>query len=178
LEDNILCTKQEEILSRILKCGYSDISLLDNIGFDIDNIMDELVNDNKLSLENIISRVFEIGIKDLSADISRSRTDIIEQLKEAISSFPDDFDEESFDDMDDLMFDFIYSHELESKVDAEKDFEILERLSPQNDISIYFNFLDTKISFKDFEYADVYKRYFSREVDQFVNNTGFNISGY
>jgi hypothetical protein len=173
-----LYTKQEEILSHILKCGYSDISLLDNIGFDIDDIIDELMSNNELSLENIIERVFELGVKTLSTEISRSRTDIIEQVKEATLLLPENFNEESLDDIDDIVFDFIYSHELEAKADAERDLRILEKLLPQNDLSIYFNFLDTKISFRDFECADVYKRYFSKEVEQFMSNTGFNISGY
>ena len=75
--------KQSEwVLMHLLKCGQSDLSILEDIEYDLDDILDELVERNDLSLENLIGEVFQKGIGDLCDLIESAKLEVIENLQE------------------------------------------------------------------------------------------------
>jgi hypothetical protein len=49
----------------------------------------------------------------------------------------------------------------------------LEKLNVEQDISTYFNFLDTHVNFINNE--EVYRKYLSDQIDTFEDETGFNL---
>ena len=57
-----MLTTQECILTYLLNCGTADLSMLDDINYDLDDILDELVENNCLSLNNLFESVFRKGI--------------------------------------------------------------------------------------------------------------------
>ena len=61
----MMLTKQQEVLTRILDCGICDLDLLENIQYDLDDIIDELIEAGCLSLNNIFKTVFEMGAMEL-----------------------------------------------------------------------------------------------------------------
>ena len=44
----MILTKQQEVLTRVLDCGICDLDLLEDIQYDLDDIVDELQKDNNL----------------------------------------------------------------------------------------------------------------------------------
>ncbi len=62
----------------------------------------------------------------------------------------------------------------ESLTKAEKkELKSLKQLDPENDSEWYFNYLDTSIWFN--ENNELYKKYCQEELDEFYENTGYEI---
>lgn len=59
-------TKKDEILCTILDCGQDDLSMIEDIEYDLDSIIEELLYDGILSLNSIFGKVFSIGQTELS----------------------------------------------------------------------------------------------------------------
>jgi len=61
-----MLTTQEYILTYLLNCGTEDLPMLEDINYDLDDILDELVETGRLSLNNIFEGVFRKGISELT----------------------------------------------------------------------------------------------------------------
>lgn len=68
-------TNQEAILCGLLDCGTADLPMLEDINYDIEDIVQELSQDGCLSLNNIFESVFRRGISDLQGAISDKKQD-------------------------------------------------------------------------------------------------------
>lgn len=59
--------------------------------------------------------------------------------------------------------------------EEEEELVALKLLNPNEDITAYFNCLDTHVYLRENE--EIYRRYLEYELNNFYNNTGFEIEG-
>ena len=63
----------------------------------------------------------------------------------------------------------------EYRVPEEEELAALKLLNPNEDITAYFNCLDTYVYFR--KNGEIYRRYLEYELNNFYDNTGFEIEG-
>ena len=170
--------KQSEwVLMHLLKCGQCDLSILDDIGYDLDDILDELVEENNLSLESLIRTVFREGVRELNDLINNIKPDIYEDLQILDETVPKQSDSDEVIDKKESEFD-ANSYYLSHKYDIEWGDEIpayieeLSEINPFEDIDWYINCLDTHIYFT--KHQDIYHRFFADQISAIEDKIGFN----
>ena len=72
-----MLTTQECVMTKILDCGTADLSLLDDINYDLDDIIDSLMENNCLSLNGIFQEVFIKGAEELQEEFENQKEDIL-----------------------------------------------------------------------------------------------------
>lgn len=174
--------KQSEwVLMHLLKCGQCDLSILDDIEYDLDDILDELVEENNLSLTSLIRTVFQKGVDELNDLINDIKPDIYEDLQILDETLPKESDsaeicekKEAALDAQDVYLSHKYDIEWGEKIPEY--IEELSEINPFNDIDWYINCLDTYIYFT--KHQDIYRRFFSEQISQIEGKIGFCFSGY
>lgn len=137
-------SNQDIVLKTILDCGTADFCILDDIGYDVGEIIEDLMNEGiKPTLNNITNEVFGRGAAELAQCISHRICCL-----EGISN------ERSLDD------------------DEERELELLLELEPEVDIRWDCNCLDTSIYFVDHE--DIYRTYLADEIEEVESKMGFS----
>lgn len=171
-------TTQECILTYLLDCGISDLSMLDDINYDLDGILDDLIENNCLSLNNLLEEVFKKGISELKDVIENKKDEIEDDLKYLIRLVPSedalDDDVQRFENEltdDDLKL-LQYYGCFEWKEDIQNCLDELQKLNPTEDIEYYCNCLATSIRFINHE--KTYRRLFATEIEEIENNMGFS----
>lgn len=76
--------KQDEILATLLGCGIGDLNLLDNINYDLDDILEELIEDNSLSLYNIFTKIFIKGAIELQERFNLRAEEIKQKINDIL----------------------------------------------------------------------------------------------
>ena len=109
-------TNQQRVLMRLLHCGVDDLSLLDDIEYDLDDMIDEMVEDQFLSLDNLLRLVFEEAKREFADAVNQMRDEVIEE----------------------------YEAEFEEG-DSRDEIETIRKLDPIQDFDYYINYLDTHI---------------------------------
>ena len=174
--------KQSEwVLMHLLKCGQCDLSILDDIEYDLDDILDELVENNDLSLTSLIRTVFQEGIRELNDLINNIKPDVIEDLQILDETLPKESDspevidkKEAALDTNDVYLSHKYDIEWGDNIPAY--IEELSKINPFNDIDWYINCLDTHINIA--KHQDIYRRFFSDQISEIEDKIGFCFSGY
>ena len=170
-------TTQQCILMNLLNCGSADLSLLDDINYDLDDILDELVDNQCLSLNNLLEGVFQKGICELTEVVKTERNEILNDLNYIISFLPystaseaeiDEFDRNITEEQ--LSAINMYGG-FEWKEDAESFMEEVEELDPEKDVDYFCNCLDTHIRFVN--HKDVYRKCFASVIEEIENDMGF-----
>ena len=152
-------TKQEEILTNLLDCGTEDLKLLEDIKYDLYDILEYLKEYGSVNINSIFREVFDKGAIDLNyAFIERKdeiREQILEEMQTAKEEYPD-YDLEKDEDYQELV----------------NDLDLLdnEKLNPIEDLDYYLNYLDTHVYM---EHIDFYRRYMSDVVDTIETNMGW-----
>lgn len=90
-------TTQECILTCLLNCGVADLSILNDINYDLDDSLDELVENNCLSLNNLFESVFRKGISELTDVVESNKEEIKTELEHLLSVVPSS--DSSYDDV-------------------------------------------------------------------------------
>lgn len=170
--------KQSEwVLMHLLKCGQCDLSILDDIGYDLDDILDDLVEENNLSLESIIITVFKEGVRELNDSINNIKPDVYEDLQILDETLPKESDSAEVIDRKEAELD-ANSYYLGHKYDIEwgdkipEYIEELSEINPFEDIDWYINCLDTHIYIT--KHKDIYRRFFSDQISDIEDKIGFN----
>ena len=143
----MVMTQNECILTKILDCGSLDLAILEDIQYDLDEIIDDLMFDGCLSFTELIRAVFRKGIDELKKVVNAE----IERLRE-------DWEDAEYED---------------NKCGIELKRQELETLSPDDDIEYFINYLDTHIYFNDADKREIYFSYFADELSDIENNMGF-----
>ena len=174
--------KQSEwVLMHLFKCGQCDLSILDDIEYDLDDILDELVENNDLSLSSLIRAVFQKGVNDLDELIKNIKPDVYEDLQILDETLPKESDSAEVIDKKESELD-VNSYYLGNKYDIEwgdkipEYIEELSEINPNDDIEWYINCLDTHIYFT--KHQDIYRRFFSDQISQIEDKIGFCFSNY
>ena len=134
---------RERLLMGLLDCGYADIAILKNVGYDFTGIIDTLRDCGEdVTLESVTAAVFDIARQDLYDAVQDTRDELSE---------PDD---------------------AETDDDAERaeKAEILENLDVYSDIGFYFNYLDTHFYLKRLE---DYRRVLDGGLEEIEKMAGF-----
>ena len=152
-------TKQEEILTNLLDCGTDDLKLLEDIEYDLDDILEYLKECGSFNLNSIFREVFKEGAINLNyAFIERKeeiREQILEEMKTVKEEYPD-YDLENDEDYQEL----------------ENDLDLLDsgKLCPMEDLDYYLNYQDTHVYM---EHIEFYRKYMSDVVDTIETNMGW-----
>ena len=78
-------TKQDEILTTLLECGTIDLNLLEDINYDLDDILKGLIENNRLSLHNIFIEVFIKGAIELQERFNLQKEEIRQKINDALT---------------------------------------------------------------------------------------------
>lgn len=174
--------KQSEwVLMHLLKCGQGDLSILEDIEYDLDDILDELVERNDLSLENLIGEVFQKGIGDLCDLIESAKLEVIENLQILDKTLPKESDSDEVIDAKEAAIDendvyLSYKYDIEWGDKIPEYIEELSKIDPLRDVNYYFNFLCTSIYFEN--HKEIYSRFFRDQVAQIEGKIGFGFSNF
>lgn len=172
-----MLTTQECILTCLLNCGQEDLPMLEDINYDLDDILDELVETGRLSLNNIFEGVFRKGISDLIDVVERNKEEIKTDLEHLLSVVPSSDDlyddvqrfenELSYDD-----YNLLDSYGgFEWREDVQQCLDELENLNPEEDIEYFCNCQDTSIRFTN--HKETYRRLFENEIEEIEHCMGF-----
>ena len=143
-----MLTQAECILTKLLDCGIADLSILEDVNYDLDDILDELVMCNMLSLESLVTAIFHKGISDLTEMIDDCKSIVVEELEELEKMLPKSTDsQEVIEQKLDKMFDSVVGRYLDDKYhiewgdDLEQHIEEIKNLNPEDDVEWHINFL-------------------------------------
>lgn len=146
--------KEKELLMAILDCGETDLEMLDDIKYDLYEIIKHMKeNEQELTLNNLIRNVFLQGASDLQYAFNNNKENIREKINEKISDGVDEKDctyEEYKNYFDEL--------------------DLLYEVSPMEDLGYYINGIDSHVYMK---HLDFYRRYLPDEVDNIEYNMGW-----
>ena len=150
-----MLTTQEWVMTKILDCGTADLSLLDDINYDLDDILDSLMENNCLSLNGIFQEVFIKGAEELQEELKNQKEDIKAEILYIIEE----------NETENLT-------ETEEHKELISDLALLESgdLQPENDLEFYLNYQDTHVFMKHIEF---YRRYMENTVDDIEYKMGW-----
>lgn len=161
-----MLTTQECVMTKILDCGTADLSLLDDINYDLDDIIDNLMENNCLSLNGIFREVFVMGAEELQEQFELQKEDIKSEILYRIEEEKTEWVESGEMTQEEL-------DETEEHKELVSDLALLESgdLKPENDLDFYLNCQDTHVFMK---HIDFYRRYMENTVDDIEYKMGWN----
>lgn len=72
---------REYLLCVLLDCGYADLAMLDDVGYDIDEIVaDAIDNYGKVTLDTLLATIVVNGSDDLDSAYSENKERIVEDI--------------------------------------------------------------------------------------------------
>lgn len=152
-------TKQEEILTNLLDCGTEDLKLLEDIEYDLYDILEYLKECGSFNINSIFREVFKKGAIDLNYAFIEHKEEIREQILEEIQTIKEeypDYDLEKDEDYQELV----------------NDLDLLDnkKLNPMEDLDYYLNWQDTHVYM---EHIEFYIKYMPDVVDTIETNMGW-----
>ena len=160
-----MLTTQECVMTKILDCGTADLSLLDDINYDLDDILDSLMENNCLSLNGIFQEVFIKGAEELQEEFENQKEDIKAEILYRIEEEKSEWVESGEMTQEEL-------EETEEHEELISDLKLLESgdLQPANDLEFYLNYQDTHVFMK---HIDFYRKYMEKTVDDIEYKMGW-----
>lgn len=166
----------KRLLAHLLNCGTDDLSILDDIKYDIIDIVDDLSDDYFTpSLNNIIHEVFRKGIGELDDYIRDTKYDIIAELRileDGLSERHDNVNDK-IDALSSDIIDIMQKYGVEYSEDATRYISELKELDPFDDIQYYENCVDSDISIV--KHVDIYRRFYADEIFDIEDMMGFTM---
>lgn len=161
-----MLTTQECVMTKILDCGTADLSLLNDINYDLDDIIDSLMENNCLSLNGIFQEVFIKGAEELQEEFENKKEDIKAEILSRIEEEKTEWVESGEMTQEEL-------EETEEHKELISDLALLESgdLQPGNDLELYLNCQDTHVFMKHIEF---YRRYMENTVDDIEYKMGWS----
>lgn len=158
----MMLTKQQEVLTRILDCGICDLDLLEDIQYDLDDIIDELVEADCLSLNNIFKTVFEMGAMELQDVLNENN--VLDKIAEKMNQT-----------IKDLMNSGVPKDEIQDDDEINElldDYELLRNMEIDipDELTYYLNYQDTHVALEN---ADLYRKYFPDEMAAIEEKMGW-----
>ena len=77
-------------MTTILDCGYADLELLEDIKYDLDDIILELKKNNDLSFNNLLIDVFERGAMELKEEFNLQKDEIKQTISDLLQGKKDE----------------------------------------------------------------------------------------
>ena len=166
----------KRLLAHLLNCGTDDLSILDDIKYDIIDIVDDLSDDYFTpSLNNIIHEVFRKGIGEVDDYIRDTKYDIIAELRileDGLSEIHDNVNDK-IDTLSSEIIDIMQKYGVEYSEDATRYISELKELDPFDDIQYYENCVDSSISIV--RHQDIYRRFYADKIFDIEDSMGFTM---
>lgn len=141
-------TGTESLLCSVLDCGILDLSILDDVGYDLGEIYDELIAEGiRPTLNLITGEIFEKG-KDALSD----------RLRDKLEEMACERDE--------------YDGGSEEYKMMQEQIDELDSCDPEEDVDWFCNCLDTHVYFLNNE--DIYRKYLADEISEIESDMGFS----
>lgn len=158
-------TVKECILMKILNCGSADLDLLEDIHYDLDDILDDLMENDCLNINSIFQQVFIQGAIDLKEEFETQKNEIRERIFEALAEEKEEWITSGEMTEEEL-------EECEEHKELINDLELLNSgiLNPELDLSYDLNYLDTHVYMSN---IDFYRRWMKKEIETIENNMGW-----
>ena len=161
-----MLTTQQCILTHLFDCGTSDLCMLDDINYDLDEILDDLVENNCLSFNDLYRVVFRKGIEDLAERLQEQWNDLLEKIKAEIR-----YDIETWVNSGDMTLD-----ELKETEEYQQNIEDLKllvnnELNPEEQYDYYLNYQDTHIWLKHLSF---YRTWMESDIDDIEDKMGIS----
>lgn len=157
-------TMQECILMKLLDCGIDDLSLLENINYDLDEILDNLLKNCDLNINNLFREIFRTGAMELREEFELQKKDIEEDIKEELEETKRKYIDAGYTKEQ-------YENETDYK-EIVTDLDLLHNgeLNPEEDLDYFYNCLDTYVFMKHIEF---YRRWMESEVEDIEYEMGW-----
>lgn len=157
--------KQDEILATLLECGIDDLNLLEDIDYDLEDILNELMENDSLSLHNILEEIFLKGAIELQERFNLRKEEIKQEIDNALIE-----EKEKWFNSGEIQEEFEETEEYKELIN---DLRLIENeeLNPENDLDYYLNYLDTHVYMKN---IDFYRKWTEGEVEDIEIKMGFN----
>ena len=137
----------QSLLCEMLSCGSMDLELLDRVGYDWYEILDQAEWPIEgFDFNGLMRAVVSVGIIHIQEAVDYRICEL-----------------EAF------------QNERELDENEVEEIDALRRLDPNNDIQSYHNCLDTHVWFN--RNGPIYRRYLLGALDSFENNVGFFLTG-
>lgn len=158
-------TTYEAILTKILDCGTADLSMLNDVDYDLDDIIQDCIDNDCLSLHGIFQGIFYKAARDLQDAFDEQKDDIRETILEELENEKRDFVDSGEMTEEELA-------ECEEHKELIADLELIDNdeLSPDNDVGFYLNYLDTHVYMK---HVDFYRRWMNGDIDRIEDYMGW-----
>ncbi len=144
------------VLTKILECGSADLDLLEDIEYDLDDIIEECLENGGINLHSIFVGVFRKGALELQEAYDERKEEIKNEIRKAIRHEYVDCVESG--DMTEEELENCEEHiELLTALDLIEN----DELHPEEDVDYFLNFQDTHVSMK---HLDFYKRWMENTV--------------
>lgn len=163
-----MLSAKEIILTNILNCGTADLDMLEDINYDMDEIIDELQENDNLSLESIFETVFSKAADELEEAFNEQKEEIRSCIEYELETERKECIESGEMTEEEL-------NEIEEHISLINNLELLtgNKLNPKEDITYYFNCLDTHVFLENLEF---YKKYMESTIDDIEYKMGLSFS--
>ena len=142
-------TNRDYLIMELLKCGEGDFGMIDGVGFDMCDILDELkdwADLEHLTLNQFLRAAYNLGIDCIQEAITARITELEAAREKDLYHFG---------------------------IKKQRELEDLKRLKPNNDFDAYFNCIDSGAWFEHNE--EIYRKYLPEAIDAFEEGTGFEL---
>lgn len=158
-------------MTTILDCGYADLELLEDIKYDLDDIILELKKNNDLSFNNLLIDVFERGAMELKEEFNLQKDEIKQTISDLLQGKKDELissadSELSDEQLEELLENDEGYQELLSDLNLINDNE----LNPEYDIDYYCNYIDTHVYIR---HLGFYQKWLPEFLDSVEDNMGW-----
>ena len=157
-------TTQQCILTHLLNCGTSDLLMLEDINYDLDEILDDLVENGCLSFNDLYRAVFNKGVDDLAERLQDQRNDLIEKIETEIQWSIDEYVKSGEMTLDELKETDEYQQNI-----ADLNLIKNNELNPKEQYDYYLNYLDTHIFLKHLPF---YRTWMESDIDDIEDKMG------
>lgn len=161
-----MLTTQQCILTHLLNCGTSDLLMLDDINYDLDEILDDLVENGCLSFNDLYRAVFNKGVDDLAERLQDQRNDLIEKIETEIQWSIDEYVKSGEMTLDELKETDEYQQNI-----ADLNLIKNNELNPKEQYDYYLNYLDTHIFLKHLPF---YRTWMKSDIDDIEDKMGIS----
>ena len=163
---------KDDLLCKLLECGYSDLDKLSKMDIDIDSVFNYLedIGYNNIKYNDILQGIVSTTLYKIRDTIDNKKENIIRNIDKIVLKY-EEVSEQLDSEIDDY-YDIIggYVNIVEDLL-IEKE-EII-KLDILEDIEEFYNYSDVHVTIIKNE--DIYQKYFQEELDYFKNITNISL---
>jgi hypothetical protein len=162
---------REYLLCTLLDCGYADLSMLDDVGYDIAEIVaDAIDNYGKVTLNTLLATIFVNGSSDLDSAYKENKERIVEdinnEIKKLKAEYENDYPESTEEEWEE-------SEEYQEVSDLQELLIDMSDFHPFSESDFFINYLDSHIYMPHLEF---YRKYMGDEVAKVEDDMGISFT--